>query len=520
MVNFKAGAHQGERKKRLAAQNAAQDQQKAIVKLEKLALLKRPWVENANQRTVVNQRGRALIVVAREKRTSHDSNATLKVAWVDKNTQIHFQSHAYQARAFICRPGGDYVLEPRAGADVGVGEIWLSEAQRISLRVCENEVYEWVPFDCRNTPNLDEITIEAQLVEALPDGLRPLDVDARELGLRLANRLFDSIVSDNEVFMVDLEEECVSGCVPSLALRVTEMWPRTIGGDSISDCSMLTSDALHCWRGCVTPQTKIRLIPSTRFKGSDASTTVAAGLKLDGLLPPRRKEQRDLVNVETEDGEIFPVAREILRPCIALTQAVRSVDNCPTATVPVGCLAFDRALLFLESIARGVSEDFLIEASAIDEMEATAKALGCRALAECVSRRKGDFQSRIDLHHWEDIVAHNDKGGCWVTMDNMVFDLEAWLPEHPGGATIIPAQALNVDSTVFFELYHASRESFSYLREFYIGEVWPDDRVLVPAGEEGGASADFMLQLQQFCAPWRLDAEVAMLAASAVHLGA
>ena len=43
-------------------------------------------------------------------------------------------------------------------------------------------------------------------------------------------------------------------------------------------------------------------------------------------------------------------------------------------------------------------------------------------------------------------------------MDGMVFDLEAWLPEHPGGATIIPQQALNKDCTVFFELYHASRE--------------------------------------------------------------
>ena len=32
--------------------------------------------------------------------------------------------------------------------------------------------------------------------------------------------------------------------------------------------------------------------------------------------------------------------------------------------------------------------------------------------------------------------------GCWVVMDGMVFDLEAWLPEHPGGATIIPMQAL------------------------------------------------------------------------------
>ena len=50
--------------------------------------------------------------------------------------------------------------------------------------------------------------------------------------------------------------------------------------------------------------------------------------------------------------------------------------------------------------------------------------------------------------------------GCWVVMDGMIFDLEAWLPEHPGGATIIPMQALNKDCSVFFELYHASREPF------------------------------------------------------------
>ena len=41
----------------------------------------------------------------------------------------------------------------------------------------------------------------------------------------------------------------------------------------------------------------------------------------------------------------------------------------------------------------------------------------------------------------------------------MVFDVTAWLYEHPGVATIIPRQALNIDSSRFFELYHASRES-------------------------------------------------------------
>ena len=81
---------------------------------------------------------------------------------------------------------------------------------------------------------------------------------------------------------------------------------------------------------------------------------------------------------------------------------------------------------------------------------------------------------------------------------------QAWLPEHPGGATIIPQQALNKDCTVFFELYHASRESFTYLKEFYVGELHPEERQLVPMEAET-ASADFMAQLREFASPWRFD---------------
>ena len=115
----------------------------------------------------------------------------------------------------------------------------------------------------------------------------------------------------------------------------------------------------------------------------------------------------------------------------------------------------------------------------------------------------GDFKSRVRMHRWADVVQRNDAGGCWVVMDGMIFDLEAWLPEHPGGATIIPMQALNKDCSVFFELYHASRESFFYLREFYIGELWPEERGLVPLEAES-ASPDFLQQLRDFSCTLRL----------------
>ena len=65
--------------------------------------------------------------------------------------------------------------------------------------------------------------------------------------------------------------------------------------------------------------------------------------------------------------------------------------------------------------------------------------------------------------------------------------------------------------------YHASRESFTYLREFYIGELWPEERSFVPLEDET-ASDDFMAQLRAFSSGFRLSEE-SQLAFVKAHLG-
>ena len=47
--------------------------------------------------------------------------------------------------------------------------------------------------------------------------------------------------------------------------------------------------------------------------------------------------------------------------------------------------------------------------------------------------------------------------------------MDRWLPEHPGGKSIIPEQALNMDAARMFEIYHSGREPFMFLQQFYIG---------------------------------------------------
>lgn len=122
----------------------------------------------------------------------------------------------------------------------------------------------------------------------------------------------------------------------------------------------------------------------------------------------------------------------------------------------------------------------------------------------------------------------------------MVLDITRWLEEHPGGSSIIPDQALDVDCTVFFEIYHASRQSFLYLKEFYIGELAVEDRPLVRypsssssssrphesssspsqlrggcGGEASRASDAFMEQLTKVTS-WRLDVH-SMVSYKEVH---
>ncbi len=62
----------------------------------------------------------------------------------------------------------------------------------------------------------------------------------------------------------------------------------------------------------------------------------------------RRRKAADsratTLDVMTADGEVFPVKRKLLRPCIGLTQAVRDTEQASVQLDSVGTLVFDRCL--------------------------------------------------------------------------------------------------------------------------------------------------------------------------------
>ncbi len=55
---------------------------------------------------------------------------------------------------------------------------------------------------------------------------------------------------------------------------------------------------------------------------------------------PLQGRTHAVIDISTRDGEVFPVKRKLLRPCIHLTHAVRS--DIPSVTIAVDTLVFDR----------------------------------------------------------------------------------------------------------------------------------------------------------------------------------
>jgi hypothetical protein len=182
---MKAGGHQGEHKRAMASQA---DGAHAVSKLEKMKL--RADAE------CVNADGIALLVLAREKVLGGESNAHAKAGLVSPRTLEALGCAPGASRAMFCRPGSDFVLSARAHAGVDDGVVLLGEAQRLSLHVCEDESYEWVPF-AHPGPEaaLASLAIEAQLLHPPPVG-STVSVDGAQLGQELAKRLFDEMVRE------------------------------------------------------------------------------------------------------------------------------------------------------------------------------------------------------------------------------------------------------------------------------------------------------------------------------------
>lgn len=68
-----------------------------------------------------------------------------------------------------------------------------------------------------------------------------------------------------------------------------------------------------------------------------------------------------------------------------------------------------------------------------------------------------------------EVALHNTESDCWTYVDNKVYDLSKWLPEHPGGAALVLVMC-GVDGAAAFRDHHKSDQD-NALATYYIGDL-------------------------------------------------
>lgn len=382
-----------------------------------------------------------------------------------------------------------------------VDEIYCSELQLINFEICTGEVTSWsIYLDVAKMPSILQLTMDIRLrKESNIETNEPIHVCVRDFTLAIQKALYRRIVTENERIVFSWQSH-------EYFLRCTN-----IEAEDRDETEFTMPDA---FRGLVDAETCIHL----------TLDGLTSNLQLDrSKLRPIRHEsyhhapslRPDVVVVRTSDDEEFPVKKKLLFPCIALTSAVlagRGVHETASSCVQVevSCCTFDRVLLYLECEAKGRGPGFGFDPMHTEALLEAALTLGCAGLEDVCRAKLGEFESRVrhKAIRWVEVLRNNQElGHTWLVMDGMVFDVTRWLPEHPGGSTIIPAEALNVDSTVMFEIYHSSRQSFRYLKQFYIGEIHAQDLACIPMPEGGARPSPAFVEELRGYTTWRIQPE-------------
>ncbi|MBN3270811.1 CYB5 protein, partial [Polyodon spathula] len=84
-------------------------------------------------------------------------------------------------------------------------------------------------------------------------------------------------------------------------------------------------------------------------------------------------------------------------------------------------------------------------------------------------------ESTVKYYTLEEINRHSSSKDVWIIIHDKVYDITSFLEEHPGGEEVLLEQAAT-DATENFEDVGHSTDAREMLKQYFIGELHPDDR--------------------------------------------
>ncbi|KAF6265080.1 hypothetical protein COO60DRAFT_1633845 [Scenedesmus sp. NREL 46B-D3] len=395
-----------------------------------------------------------------------------------------------------------------ACCDVEPGSIQVDEVQQANLRLCAGEVYKFSVFQldssaadakdaaassdededqqpaCKKTQEAAAAAAasagsgthaEADVGGDIADAAAAADIAFELTDLDCEVRLLHGKQQQQQAVQYVVVE--LPG-VPPLLLRVTAA--NTLTAEEQQD-----KLGYHCFRGLLTPDTAVYMMTAMNQQQQqqqqqpDLADTAAvlntqqqlSQLSLADSNPSSQAQQQQQQQQDAAAGTLqAPPVQSRVAAAAGGVQLLNAVNT----------LTFDRVLIFLEAQALkrqlpGFAMHYL------DDLQQAGEQLGLRSLQEYCAHLKGTRQAALGVYSFADVQRANASGKVWLLLDGMVLDVAA------GCRSIL-------------EMYHASRESFLYIAEFYIGELVPEDLAHVPLGGKQPPSADFLVQLREYTA--------------------
>nr|KAF6409536.1 cytochrome b5 type B [Rousettus aegyptiacus] len=83
-------------------------------------------------------------------------------------------------------------------------------------------------------------------------------------------------------------------------------------------------------------------------------------------------------------------------------------------------------------------------------------------------------ETPVTYYRLEEVAKRNSPKDIWLVIHGRVYDITRFLNEHPGGEEVLLEQA-GADASESFEDVGHSSDAREMLKQYYIGDVHPDD---------------------------------------------